>query len=169
LKLKEDTCTIDGESHSKLVKEDEVKKKHKRFEISHSKSNMLDRNFETRITRSQSNLLNYALMKRVMKMDEPQTYLEASRKKEWNEAMEPELNSLVRNDTWDLVYLPKGKELIGTKRVYKTKYKLDGTIDKYKARLIEKGYAQREGIDYTKTFSPVEDMDTIRMVLALVA
>ena len=83
--------------------------------------------------------------------------------------MEVELNALVRNDTWDLVNLPKGKEVIGTKWVYKTKYKSDGTIDNYKDHLAAKGYAQREGIDYTKTFSPVAKMDTIKMVLALVA
>jgi len=129
---------------------------------------MLDRNFEKIITRSQSSILNFALTTQVMKMDEPPNYAEASRKKEWNEAMEAELNSLVRNDTWDLVNLPKGKEVIGTKWVYKTKYKSDGTIDKYKARLVEKGYAQREGVDYNETFSPVEKLDTIMMVLALV-
>jgi hypothetical protein len=60
--------------------------------------------------------------------------------------MEVELNALVINDTWDLFNLLKGKDVIGTKWVYKTKYKLDGTIDKYKAHLFAKGYAQKEGI-----------------------
>jgi hypothetical protein len=50
--------------------------------------------------------------------------------------MEVELNALVRNDTWDLVNLPTGKYVIGTKWVYKTKYKSYGTIDKYKSRLV---------------------------------
>ena len=81
--------------------------------------------------------------------------------------MEVDLNALVRNDTWDLVNLPKAKEVIGTKWVYKTKYKFDGTIDKYKACLVSKGYAQKEGIDYTKTFSLMEKLDRIMMVLAL--
>jgi hypothetical protein len=167
LKLKEDIVTIDGESHYKSVKEDEVKKTPKWFERSHSERNMLDINFERRITRSKSNLVNYALTKQVMKMDEPQTYAKESRNNEWNEAMEVELNDLVRNDTWYLVNLPKGKEVIGTKWVYKTKYKSDGTIYKYKAHLAAKGYAQREGIDYTKTFPPMERIDTMRIVLAL--
>jgi hypothetical protein len=83
--------------------------------------------------------------------------------------MEADLNALVRNDTWDLVNLPKAKEVIGTKWVYKTKYKSYGKIDKYKVCLVAKGYAQREGIDYTETFSPMKKMDTIMMVLALAA
>jgi len=49
----------------------------------------------------------------------------------------------VRNDTWDLVSLPKGKHIIGTKWVYKTKYKPYGTIDKYKAHLVAKGYMHK--------------------------
>ena len=48
-----------------------------------------------------------------------------------------------------MVSLPEGKDVIGTKSVYKTKYILDGTIYKYKAHLVAKGYAQKEGIDYT--------------------
>jgi hypothetical protein len=79
------------------------------------------------------------------------------------------LNSLARNDISDLVNLPKGKDVICTKWVYKTKYKSYDTIDKYKACLVAKGYAQNEEIDYTETFSPVVKLDTIRMVLVLVA
>jgi hypothetical protein len=74
---------------------------------------------------------------------------------------------LVKNDTWDLVSLTKGKYLIGNRWVYKTKYKSDGTIGKYKASLVAKGYAQIEVIDYTEKFSLVAKLDTIMMVLAL--
>lgn len=74
------------------------------------------------------------------------------------------MNALVKNDTWDLVKLSKGKDVIGTKWIYKTNYKLDDTIEKYKACLVAKGYTQKEGIDYTETFAPMEKLDTIRML-----
>ena len=167
--LREVVVNIGDESNSKSVKIDQVKKKPKWLERSHSESNVLDRNFERGVTISQNYLVNYALMGQVMKMDEPRDYAEALRKKEWNEAMEAKLNALVKNDTWDLVKLPKGKDVIGTKWVYKIKYKSDGTIDKYKACLVAKGYAQKEGIDYIETFALVAKLDTIRMVLALAA
>jgi len=75
----------------------------------------------------------------------------------------------VKNYKGDLAKLPKGKKVIGTKWVYKTKYKSDNIIDKDKACLVAKEYVEKEGIDYTEAFSPVENLDTIRMVLALVA
>jgi len=76
---------------------------------------------------------------------------------------------LVNNYTWDLVKLPKEKYAIRTKGVYKTQYKSNDTIDKYKVCLVANGYTQKEGIDNTEAFFPVEMLDTIRMVLALAA
>jgi hypothetical protein len=83
--------------------------------------------------------------------------------------MEAEHESLMKNQTWDLTALPSGKKPIGCKWVYKVKYKEDGTLDKYKARLVVKGFSQREGIDYEETFSPTAKMSIIRLVLAMVA
>jgi len=85
--LRKDAGNIGDESNSKSVKIDEVKKP-RWLERGHSKRSMLDRNFEKTVTRSQSSLVKYALMVQVMKMDESQNYAEASRKKEWNDAME---------------------------------------------------------------------------------
>eukprot|EP00253_Pinus_taeda_P014057 PITA_14057 len=83
--------------------------------------------------------------------------------------MNEECRSLLANDTWDLVPLPKGRKLVRCKWVYSTKYGPDGKVDKHKARLVAKGFSQFEGIDYTKTFSPVAKMNSIFLVLSLVA
>eukprot|EP01018_Ginkgo_biloba_P002260 Gb_17709 [translate_table: standard] len=81
--------------------------------------------------------------------------------------MQVEYDTLMRNNTWDLVVLPSGKKPIGCKWVYKVKCKVDGTLDKYKARLIAKGFSQVEGIDYDETFAPTTKMSTIYLILAM--
>eukprot|EP01018_Ginkgo_biloba_P023828 Gb_00935 [translate_table: standard] len=129
---------------------------------------MLDTNFDRRMTRQQSRV-DFVLMTGVMKNNEPQSFDEAVNKVQWQNAMEEEFGALVRNDTWTLMELPLDKDVIGTKWIYKTKYKSDGSIDKHKARLVAKGYAQQEGIDYTYTFAPVSKMDIIKIMLVLAA
>lgn len=83
--------------------------------------------------------------------------------------MNEEYCSLLENDTWDHVPLPKGRKLVRCKWVYRTKYGPNGKIDKNKDRLIVKGFSQVEGIDYTETFSLVAKMNSIHLVLSLVA
>eukprot|EP00253_Pinus_taeda_P024669 PITA_24669 len=83
--------------------------------------------------------------------------------------MNEEYHSLLENDTWDLVPLPKGQKLVRCKWVYRTKFGPDGKVDKHKARLVVKCFSQVEGIDYNETFSYVAKMNSIRLVLSLAA
>jgi hypothetical protein len=83
--------------------------------------------------------------------------------------MNEEYRSLMENDTWDLVPLPKGRKLVRCKWVYRTKYASDGSVERHKARLVAKGFSQVEGIDYNETFAPVAKMNSICLVLSLVA
>lgn len=81
--------------------------------------------------------------------------------------MELKIESMVKNNTWELTELPEGFTPIDVKWVYKTKLNEDGEVDKHKARLVAKGYAQCYGIDYTDFFAPVARLDTIRTILAI--
>ncbi|GJV69328.1 ribonuclease H-like domain-containing protein [Tanacetum coccineum] len=74
------------------------------------------------------------------------------------------LDALLRNDTWEIVDLPKDRKEIGSKWIFMIKYK-SGEIDRYKARLVAQGFGQKEGIDYEETFSPVVKMVTVRCLL----
>ena len=98
---------------------------------------------------------------------DPVSFDEAAKEDVWIKAMDEEIDSIERNNTWDLVDLPEGKNSIGVKWVYKTKLNAKGEVEKYKARLVAQGFSQQPGIDYNETFSPVERIDTMRMVLAI--
>ena len=82
--------------------------------------------------------------------------------------MDEEIDSLVRNWTWDLVQLPTGKRTLQNKWVYRLKEE-DGVKKRHKARLVVNGFAQNKGIDFDEIFSPVVKMTLIRTILCLVA
>ena len=100
---------------------------------------------------------------------DPSTYEEAVLCSKWREAMECEIKSIEKNRTWKMVTLPKGVRAIDVKWLYKTKLNEKGEVDKYKAKLVALGYAQKHGIDYTEVFAPVARWDTIRIILAMAA
>jgi hypothetical protein len=95
--------------------------------------------------------------------------LKFKEKGKWVEAMEDEMESLEANDTWELTPLPAGKKAIGCKWVYKLKTSSDGTVQRYKARLVAQGFSQKYGDDYDQVFAPVVKQSTTRILLSLAA
>ena len=83
--------------------------------------------------------------------------------------MQVEIDALQENHIWVITPLPLGKVPIVCKLVFKIKLKPDGPIERYNARLVDKGYTQTEGIDFYETFSPIVKFTTIRTLLALAA
>ena len=73
---------------------------------------------------------------------DPTTFESAVKEEKWQKAMDDEINSIEKNDTWELCDLPKGHKTIGVKWVFKTKLNKYGGVDKYKTRLVAKGYKQ---------------------------
>ena len=81
--------------------------------------------------------------------------------------MVKEYQSIIKNDVWEIVPRPKDKSVVSSKWIFKTKHSVDGSIEKYKAIFVARGFSQKEGIDYEETFAPLSRYTSIRTVLAL--
>jgi hypothetical protein len=94
-----------------------------------------------------------------------QEVLASENKKEWLEAMKNEVGNLYENQTFDLVEQPNNKPIVSSKWVLKLKRRPDGSVEKFKARLVARGFTQTQGIDFTETFAPTLRMETIRFII----
>jgi hypothetical protein len=94
-----------------------------------------------------------ALMSNIID-SKPSTFDEAAEKPEWKDVMMEEYQSIMKNDVWEVVPRPEGKSVVTSKWIYKIKHAADDSIDKYKARFVARGFSQKEGEDYDKTFLP---------------
>jgi histone deacetylase 1/2 len=81
--------------------------------------------------------------------------------------MQAEFDALITNNTWQLVPRPPGVNLVTGKWIFRHKLNVDGTLDRYKACWVLRGFTQRPGLDYDETFSPVVKPSTVRVILSL--
>jgi hypothetical protein len=100
---------------------------------------------------------------------EPTCFEEAIQKKEWADAMTEEYQSIIKNDVWEIVPRPNSKDVVSSKWLFKIKHVVGGSVEKYKARFVARGFSQKEGIDYEEAFAHVPRYTSIRTIIALAA
>lgn len=110
---------------------------------------------------------HYVFLTKLSEQVDPKTFEEASSSQTWKQAMRDEFQALNDNGTWSVVPLPKGRKVVGSRWIFKTKYHSDGSIERHKARLVARGFTQTFGVDYKETFAPVAKMNTVRVLLSV--
>ena len=83
--------------------------------------------------------------------------------------MMDEYHSIMKNDVWEIVPRPEGKSVVTSRWLYKLKHAADGSVEKYKARFVARGFSQVEGIDYDETFASVAQYTSIRSLISIAA
>ena len=78
-----------------------------------------------------------------------------------------EYESIMKNDVWEIVLRSEGKSVVTSKWIFKIKRDANGSIEKYKARFVARGFSQKKGVDYDETFGPVAHYTSIRMIIVL--
>ncbi|KAL9225890.1 hypothetical protein vseg_001766 [Gypsophila vaccaria] len=177
-----EVASDDSLGRGKRVKFDNVR--HKDY-IRHDRINTIDDPSATSPTSTRSSgtpypIANYvnctafsvghrAFLAAISVETEPTSFKEAVKNPKWRKAMEEEIEALEVNNTWTIEDLPPGKSAIGCMWVYRIKHKSDGTIERYKARLVVFGNHQLEGIDFVETFAPTVKMVTVQTFLTVAA
>jgi len=106
----------------------------------------------------------------IARSDYPQTYADAMSRPDaqlYHDAACKEIDALIENQTWELAKLPPGRKAIGSRWVFLIKHKADGSVERYKARLVAQGFSQRPGLDYGETFASTIKWPTLRAILAI--
>lgn len=119
-------------------------------------------------TRSQ----NFALNTLIVEEDDPKDYKDIMGREDrsqWLAAMKDEIGSLAKNKVWTLVNRPKGVNIVTNRWVLKIKRKPDGSVDRYRARLVARGFSQVHGLDFNETYAPVVNMASVRLLFAYAA
>ena len=119
------------------------------------------------ITRRKAGIFKLKIYTVVLTHKELDIVQEALNDSKWLQAMREEYDALIKNNTWTLVPRQVYHHLVGNKWVYRIKYNTDGSVAKYKTRLVVKGFQQVAGVNYFETFNPVVKSATVRVILNL--
>jgi hypothetical protein len=107
-----------------------------------------------------------ALMSHIIDF-EPSSHEEETCQQVWRDSMMEEYRSIMKNDVGEIVLRPEGKSVVTSKWIYKIKHAVGGSIEKYKARFVARGFFQKEGVNYEEMFSPVARYTSIRTIVVI--
>ena len=93
--------------------------------------------------------------------------LSSAEREEWKKASSTKIESINENNVWDLAELPENKRVIGCKWVFKRKLKANGSVERYKARLVTQGFSQHFGVDYDETFCLIVRFESLHTLIAV--
>ena len=98
---------------------------------------------------------SFSLFAFFSQIDDPLTFEEAIEEKVWAQAMVEEIECIEKNQTWEMVDVPKDKDVVSIKWIYKIKQDADRNVQKHKERMVARGFTQKHDIDFNETFAPV--------------
>ena len=102
---------------------------------------------------------------KITKVQLPRTIHEALNQSDWRKVVFYEMSALEKTSTWEIVDLPKDKNMVGCKWIFTIKHRANGSVERLKARLVAKGFTQAYGVDYQETF--VAKLNVVRVLLYL--